>query len=90
LWNWIGLGIAVPGGFALFATAAVGYIDNPAFRLKLGVLLPSALACHILVQQKSRTWGRTPETPTVAKFAGLSEILLWVSVAAAAVLIPNC
>jgi len=88
-WNWIGLGIAVLGGFTLFATAAVGYIDNPAFRLKLVVLLPLALAWHIFVQQKSRTWGRTPETPLVAKFAGLTEIVLWVSVATAAVWIPN-
>src|ERR1700716_1003485 len=29
-WNWLGLGIAVLGGFTLFATAAVGYIRNPA------------------------------------------------------------
>jgi hypothetical protein len=89
LWNWLGLGIAVLGGFTLFATAAVGYIDNPAFRLKLGVLLPLALAWHIFVQRKSRTWGRTSETPGVAKLASLMEIVLWVSVAAAAVWIPN-
>src|SRR6266849_6563091 len=47
LWNWLGLGIAVLGGFTLFATPAVG------------------------------------------KLAGLIEILLWVSVATAAVWIPN-
>jgi hypothetical protein len=88
-WNWLGLGIAVLGGFTLFATAAVGYLDNPAFRLKLGVLLPLALAWHIFVQRKSRIWGRMPETPAVAKFAGLVEIVLWVSVATAAVWIPN-
>jgi hypothetical protein len=75
-WNWLGLGIAVLGGFTLFATAAVGYIDNPAFRL-------------IFVQRKSRIWGRTPETPAVAKLAGLMEIVLWVSVGTAAVWIPN-
>jgi hypothetical protein len=67
----------------------VGYIDNPAFRLKLGALLPLALAWHIFVQRKSRTWGRTWETPTVAKLAGLMEIVLWVSVGTAAVWIPN-
>ena len=89
LWNWVGLGIAFLGGCTLFATAAVGYIDNPAFRLKLGVLLPLALAWHIFVQRKSHTWGRTPETPTVAKLAGLLEIALWVAVATAAVWIPN-
>ena len=89
VWNWIGLGIAVLGGFTLFSIAAVGYIDNPAFRLKLVVLIPLALAWHVFVQQKTRTWGRTAETPPAAKAAGLMEILLWVSVATAAVWIPN-
>jgi hypothetical protein len=89
VWNWVGLGIAVLGGFTLFSIAAVGYIDNPAFRLKLALLIPVALAWHILVQQKTRTWGQTTETPGVAKVAGLIEIMLWVSVATAAVWIPN-
>jgi hypothetical protein len=87
--NWTGLGIAVLGGFTLFSTAAVGYIDNPAFRLKLAILIPLALMWHIFVQRKTRTWGHAPETPPVAKLAGLIEILLWVSVATAAVWIPN-
>lgn len=87
--NWTGLGIAVLGGFTLFSTAAVGYIDNPAFRVKLTMLIPAALVWHIIVQQKTRVWGQTPETPLVAKMAGLLEILLWVSVATAAVWIPN-
>src|SRR5580704_15045221 len=52
-------------------------------------LSDALLAWHIFVQRKSRTWGRTPETPAVAKLAGLMEIVLWVSVATAAVWIPN-
>jgi len=88
-WNWLGLGIAVLGGFTLFATAAVGYIDNPAFRLKLGVLLPLALTWHIFVQQKSRTWAGHRERPRWPSSRALMEIVLWVSVAAAAVWIPN-
>jgi hypothetical protein len=89
VWNWIGLGIAVLGGFTLFSTAAVSYIDNPAFRVKLAMLLPVALVWHIIVQRKTRAWGQTPETPPAAKIAGLIEMLLWVSVATAAVWIPN-
>ena len=89
VWNWIGLGIAVLGGFTLFSIAAVGYIDNPAFQLKLVLLIPAALAWHIFVQRKTRVWGQETETPPAAKLAGLIEILLWVSVATAAVWIPN-
>lgn len=87
-WNWIGLGIAVTGGFMLFATAASSFIVNPAFQLKLGVLLPLGLILHIIVQSKARTWGQTTTTPAVAKLAGFTEMLLWLSVATAAVSIP--
>jgi len=89
VWNWIGLGIAILGGFSLFSIAAGGYIDNPAFQLKLVLLIPMALAWHIFVQRKIHAWGQTPDTPRVAKIAGFIEIVLWVSVATAAVWIPN-
>jgi hypothetical protein len=62
---------------------------NPAFRVKLGIFVPLALAWHIFVQWKARTWGRTPDTPPAAKFAGLTEVLLWLCVITAAVEIPN-
>jgi len=87
-WNWIGLGIAVTGGFMLFATAATSFIVNPAFQLKLGLLLPLGLILHIIVQRKARVWGQTATTPAVAKFAGFFELVLWLSVATAAVSIP--
>lgn len=88
-WNWTGLGIAVLGGFSLFSAAARGYLDNPAFQVKLTMLIPVALIWHIFVQRRARTWGQTPDTPPVAKLAGLLELLLWISVATAAVWIPN-
>lgn len=87
-WNWTGFAIAITGGFMLFATAATSFIINPAFRVKLGVLLPLALILHIIVQRKALTWGQTMETPAIAKAAGLLEILFWVGVATAAVSIP--
>ncbi|MGD1212693.1 MAG: hypothetical protein ABR973_15215 [Candidatus Acidiferrales bacterium] len=87
-WNWIGLGIAVTGGFMLFATAATSFIVNPAFRFKLGVFFPIALILHIVVQSKARTWGQTTTTPGVAKVVGLAELSFWIAVAAAAVSIP--
>lgn len=88
-WNWIGFGIVVLGGFLLFSGTATTYVVNPAFRVKLGILVPLALIWHIVVQQKTRTWGQTSDTPMVAKFAGLTELVLWVCVVTAAVEIPN-
>jgi hypothetical protein len=89
VWNWIGFGIAVLGGFLLFSVSAEGYVANPAFRVKLGILIPVALALHIVNQRKARVWSQTPEPPPVAKLAGLTEMLLWFSVATAAVSIPD-
>jgi hypothetical protein len=88
LWNWIGFCIAITGGFLLFAASAATYVLNPAFQTKLGFLIPAALILHILIQVKVRGWCQSPRLPTVARLAGLGELLLWLSVATAAVLIP--
>jgi hypothetical protein len=87
--NWIGFCIVVTGGFLLFSATATAYIQNGAFLVKLGMLVPTALVFHVVVQSKSRTWGRTAELPGVARLAGLIELLLWLSVVTAAVEIPS-
>ena len=88
IWNWIGFCVVITGGLLLFSTAASTFVVNPAFEVKIGALLPVALIWHIIVQLKTRTWGRELEVPKVAKLAGLVEILLWVCVATAATTIP--
>ena len=87
-WNWVGFAIGITGGFMLFSTAALTYVANPSFDVKLSMLIPAGLILHIFNQQKVRTWGQTPETPGIAKLAGFVELLLWLSVVTAAVLIP--
>lgn len=47
-WNWTGFGIAICGGFMLFASAATKYVVNPAFLLELGIFVPLALIVHIV------------------------------------------
>jgi hypothetical protein len=89
VWNWIGFCIVVLGGFLLFSATGSTYLANPAFQVKLGMLVPTALIWHILVQQKTRTWGQSSDTPMIAKLAGSIELLLWISVVTAAVEIPN-
>jgi hypothetical protein len=34
-------------------------------------------------------WGKTMDLPASAKLAGLAEILMWICVVTAAVMIPN-
>jgi hypothetical protein len=88
-WNWSGFGIAVLGGFSLFASAATKYIPNPAFELKLAILIPIGLILHIVNQQKAKTWGATQDIPAIARLLALLELLFWLGVVTAAVSIPN-
>ena len=53
------------------------------------MFVPLALVWHIVVQRRAREWGKTDDIPGVAKFAAAGEILIWITVAAAAVQIPN-
>ncbi len=89
VWNWIGFGIALLGGFLLFACSAATYLRNPAFLVKLGILVPLGLIWHVIVQRRARNWNDPSGLPAGAKIAGSVELLLWVCVAAAAVLIPT-
>lgn len=88
IWNWIGFGLAVLGGFTLFGVAAGGYVANPAFRIKLAILIPLGLVLHIINQRNARLWSQTAEPPAAAKISGLTELFTWVGVAVAAVSIP--
>ncbi len=88
LWKWIGLGIAVTGGFFLFASIATTYIQNPAFQIKVPLVL-LGVAYHIVVHRNVDRWDQSPTTPTGAKLAGLFELMLWIGVVLAAVEIPN-
>lgn len=88
-WNWAGFAIAVCGGFSLFASAATKYVINPAFLIKLGILIPCALIVHIINQQKAKIWGAKADVSGTGKCMGLLELVLWLCVVTAAVSIPT-
>jgi hypothetical protein len=88
-WNWTGFGIAICGGFMLFAASATKYVVNPAFLIKLGILIPCALIVHIVNQNKAKVWGATADTLRIGRYMGLLELLLWIGVVIAAVSIPT-
>jgi hypothetical protein len=87
VWNWIGFFIGITGGLLLFAASAATYIINPAFLVKLAII-PTALIVHIVVQMKVRGWCQLPRLPAIARLVGMVELILWLCVATAAVLIP--
>ena len=57
-WNWVGFAIGITGGFMLFSTAALTYVANPSFDVKLSMLIPAGLMLHILNQRKGAHLGR--------------------------------
>ena len=89
VWNWIAFLLVFLGGFLLFSGTASLYVLNPAFQYKLGLFVPLALAWHIFVQEKIKTWGSQMNVPAVAKLSAFCEILLWLCVVSAAVEIPS-
>jgi hypothetical protein len=88
-WNWLGFCIVVTGGFLLFSATATTYLANPAFEVKLGMLVPTAVMWHVVVQWRARRWGKTEHVEGVGQMAAIIELLLWFAVVTAAVLIPS-
>ncbi len=88
VWNWLGFALAVLGGLLLFSVSAETFVINPAFLVKLGILIQAALITHIVIQCKIHSWGKEPQVTAAGKRAGSLELLLWFCVATAAVLIP--
>jgi len=84
-WSWTGFAVAFLGGFLLLSAEATTYVTNTGFRLKLAVLTPLALMCHLVVQSKTRAWTQTEPTSAMGKWAGLIELLLWILVVTASV-----
>lgn len=84
-WSWIGFFVAFLGGFLLFSVEATTYVSHTGFLLKLAVLTPLALIWHVVVQKKARAWTQAEHTTATGKWAGLIELLLWISVVTASV-----
>jgi hypothetical protein len=84
-WKWIGCGVAVVGGFLLLSAEATTYVTNTSFRLKLAVLTPLVLTWHVVVQKNVRAWTQHEHASAMGKWAGVIDLLLWISVVAASV-----
>ena len=73
----------------LFSATATTYLANPAFEVKLGMLVPTAVMWHVIVQWRARTWGKEQQVVGMGQLAAIIEILLWLAVVTAAVEIPS-
>jgi len=85
-WAWIGFAVQVLTGLLLFASEATKCYGNPAFRIKMLLLLlagANALVFHLRSFRRVSAWDGASAPPTGAKFAGVLSILLWLGIVAA-------
>jgi hypothetical protein len=83
---WLGFGVQVVTGVLLFSSEAVKIYSNPAFRLKMLLLLLAgiqALIFQTVVSRKLPAWDDRPVLPVMAKVMGLTSILLWLGIVVA-------
>lgn len=85
-WAWFGFVVQVITGALLFSSEAVKIYGNPAFRLKMLLLLLvglQALIFQTVISGKLAAWDERESLPVLAKVAGLSSLLLWVAIVTA-------
>jgi hypothetical protein len=78
--TWCGFVIMFVSGFLLFWSKAEQCYGNPAFRIKLVLLLLAGLnplIFHSTIYRRVATWGESAATPNKAKLAGVISLALW-------------
>ena len=82
-WSRASLLAVVPSGFLLFISNATDIWANPAFRLKMILLVAAglnALVFHRWTFRSVAGWNQDRATPAKAKAAALASLVLWTGV----------
>jgi hypothetical protein len=85
-WAWAGFAVQVLTGACLFASEATKCYGNPAFRIKMLLLVLAglnALVFHLASFRNVAAWDNTRNPPIGARFAAVLSILLWFGIVAA-------
>lgn len=84
-WTWVGFVLAVVSGALMAAGQAGEYITNPAFQLKLVLIVLAGLnmlAFHVITWKSVARWDRRAPPPVAARVAGGLSLLFWIGVIA--------
>src|SRR5262245_64693220 len=82
-WTWIGFAVAIVTGLGLFITRASHYAANPAFQIKLLLLLLAGLnmaVFHFGVSRRIGDWDGATKPPPAAKAAAVISLVAWAGV----------
>lgn len=80
---WIGFAVMCSSGFLLFSAEAANSYGNPAFRIKLLLLLLvglNPLVFHLTIYRDVAAWNDRVMTPFRARLAGALSLTLWAGV----------
>ena len=84
-WAWAAFALQVVTGGLLFSSEAVHMVRNPAFRMKVLLILLAgvhALVFQLAARKRMRGW-ESAAPPAWARLAGAVSLLLWIGVVAA-------
>jgi hypothetical protein len=84
-WARAGLALAAPTGILLFITDAGALAGNPAFRIKLVLIVLAIVNTMVFHRWTARSidrWDVGQPTPLSAKLAGIVSLVLWAGVVA--------
>lgn len=84
-WSYASFGAVIFSGFLLFATDAAAIALNPAFRLKLVLILGAginAIAFHWKFYPSVQQWNRGVKPPLMVKGIAIISLILWIAVIA--------
>jgi hypothetical protein len=85
-WAWAAFAVQLVTGVLLFSSEARKIYDNPAFRLKLLLILVAGvqtLIFQLIAYRNLSSWDLRGTLPLGAKLAGAISILLWIAIVAA-------
>ena len=85
-WTWGAFALQVVTGIVLFSSEAVKLYGNPAFRLKLLLILAAGIQVLIFqrtIYRSAAAWDSEDAIPLRARIAGGLSIVLWISIVAA-------
>ena len=85
-WAWAAFAVQLVSGVLLFSSEAVKIYDNPAFRLKLLLILLAgvqALVFQFIGYRKLTAWDERGSLPILAKLSGAISLLLWIAIVTA-------
>jgi hypothetical protein len=84
-WAWVALLLIVPSGIAMLSAHASDFFGNPAFRIKLLLIVfagINAFAFHRGAYRSVAGWDKHYPTPGAAKTAALLSLAIWFGVIA--------